>query len=273
VARGGKLLRNDWRRENVNLFVHSVYQSIKAEKPWVKFGISPFGIWRPGAPAQIKGLDSYDTLYSDSRKWLTNGWVDYLAPQLYWPVDQYAQSFPVLLKWWSDQNVQHRHLWPGMKVNGWKHLQSSDAEEMIKEINVTRQQAGATGNILWPASPVMRNKGGVATALLKDVYTEPALVPASPWLNSIPPLRPELTVKQKRDEIKLTWKTPATTPWQWLLQKKVGDAWTTEILPGTTLDQSLKASTNESALQMVLLSAVDRFGNIGLPAVSKLSQQ
>ena len=81
---GGRLGREDWRRENVNLFIVRVSQSVKAIKPWVKFGIAPFGIWRPGHPSQIRGLDSYDVLYADSRKWLRDGWVDYLAPQLYW---------------------------------------------------------------------------------------------------------------------------------------------------------------------------------------------
>jgi uncharacterized lipoprotein YddW (UPF0748 family) len=101
---GGKLERDDWRRENVNAFVEKVYASIKATKPWVKFGISPFGIWKPENPPQIKGFDAYSKLYADSRKWLMKGWVDYFAPQLYWSIASEEQSFPVLLKWWSQQN-------------------------------------------------------------------------------------------------------------------------------------------------------------------------
>ncbi|HEU5397235.1 MAG TPA: family 10 glycosylhydrolase, partial [Verrucomicrobiae bacterium] len=72
----------DWRRQNINQFVAKVYHDIKAAKPWVKFGISPFGIWRPENPAPIRGMDAYATLYADSRRWLASGWVDYLAPQL-----------------------------------------------------------------------------------------------------------------------------------------------------------------------------------------------
>ena len=74
----------------------------------MKFGVSPFGIWRPGNPPQIKGFDSYAELYADSRKWLANGWVDYFAPQLYWAIDPPEQSFPVLLKWWAEQNAKGR---------------------------------------------------------------------------------------------------------------------------------------------------------------------
>ncbi len=78
----------------MNAFIERTYNSIKAIKPWVKFGISPFGIWRPGYPAQIRGKDAYSELYADSRKWLANGWLDYCAPQLYWPIEAKGQSFP-----------------------------------------------------------------------------------------------------------------------------------------------------------------------------------
>ena len=108
---GGKLSRGDWRRNHINTFVQEVYASIKKEKPWVKFGISPFGVWRPGHPAGVTaGLDSYDALFADSQAWLANGWVDYLSPQLYWPTDEKEHSFAALLQWWSAQNPRQRRL-------------------------------------------------------------------------------------------------------------------------------------------------------------------
>ena len=88
------MAREEWRRANVNQFIENTCHSIHALKPWVKFGISPFGIWRPGFPKQIQGLDAYAKIYADSRLWLASGWLDYLSPQLYWPVDQQEQSFP-----------------------------------------------------------------------------------------------------------------------------------------------------------------------------------
>ncbi|MEO5580204.1 MAG: family 10 glycosylhydrolase, partial [Gemmatimonadaceae bacterium] len=83
---GGKLARHDWRRNNVDTFIRELYTETKRIKPWVKVGISPFGVWRPGFPDQIKGFDAYAELYADSRKWLNEGWLDYFTPQLYWPI-------------------------------------------------------------------------------------------------------------------------------------------------------------------------------------------
>ena len=170
---GGKLPREDWRRENVNTFVCRVYQSIKAAKPAVKFGISPFGIWRPGYPQQIQGHDAYAKLYADSRKWLANGWLDYFSPQLYWAIDPPDQSFPVLLKWWGKQNSRGRHIWPGLdstKTSVRRRPPGGEAipavnstsprwqpEEIIAQIRLTRHQAGSSGHIHWNMRTLMRN--------------------------------------------------------------------------------------------------------------------
>ncbi len=118
---GGKLSRDDWRRENINGFVNAFTSPSKAAKPWVKLGIAPFGIWQPGYPPSIAaGMNAYEVLYCDSRKWLANGWVDYCSPQLYWGIQPPAQSFPVLLKWWSEQNLQHqRNTGRGWRLTGW----------------------------------------------------------------------------------------------------------------------------------------------------------
>jgi uncharacterized lipoprotein YddW (UPF0748 family) len=98
----------------VDVFVEAMYRRVHSIKSACLVGISPFGIWRPGYPAQIKGFDAYDQIYADSRKWLVEGWVDYFTPQLYWPIDRKAQSFPVLLNWWLSQNPHARHIWPGL---------------------------------------------------------------------------------------------------------------------------------------------------------------
>jgi len=263
---GAKLSRNDWRRENVTTFVREVYVAIKKEKPWVKFGIAPFGIWQPHYPAGIIGLNSYDELYCDSRKWLANGWVDYLAPQLYWPVAQKPQSFPALLHWWEDQNTEHRLLLSGMKVNGWRGI-TNEARETINEIVATRRQPGADGEILWHSKPLLSNNAGVAAALRNGVYSEPALVPAWPWLGNNSPAQPILTGKENRREIKLAWREPSGNVWQWVVWKKMGDHWTTEILPGAQTKDVLKVDSQAALPEIIEVSAVNRYGNMSGAAV------
>ncbi|MCX6922089.1 MAG: family 10 glycosylhydrolase, partial [Verrucomicrobia bacterium] len=147
---GGKLSREDWRRENVNQFIQRVYKSIKAVKPWVKFGVSPFGIWRPTYPPPIRGLDAYAMLYADSRKWLVNGWVDYFAPQLYWEIDAPDRSFRALLRWWAEQNPKGRTLVPGMdstRIGGKSNFQAPwQPREIVNQIRLTRTQRGVSGH-------------------------------------------------------------------------------------------------------------------------------
>jgi uncharacterized lipoprotein YddW (UPF0748 family) len=268
---GGKMAQADWRRENVDRFVQSVYQGIKKEKPWVKFGISPFGIWRPTHPAQISGFDAYERLYADSRKWLTEGWLDYCAPQLYWPVDQKPQSFPVLLQWWASQNPRHRTLVAGMKVNGWKEV-PDDAREVAREIELTRQQPGASGEILWHARPFLRGAERVADVLQNRVYAAPALVPPSPWLSSEAPAQPLLQAAVDRGELKLNWKSGGGPVWQWVLQKKAAAGWTTEILPDVKTNETIRSGPATPLPQAVTLFAVDRYGNMSSGAIYRAAQ-
>jgi uncharacterized lipoprotein YddW (UPF0748 family) len=264
-GRGGKMPRADWRRENVDRFVQAVYHAIKKEKPWVKFGISPFGIWRPFHPLQISGFDAYDKLYGDPCKWLAEGWLDYCAPQLYWPVAQKAQSFPVLLQWWASQNPHHRTLLAGMKVNGWKDV-SDDAKEEALEIDSIRRQAGASGEILWHAKPLMLKTDRVAEVLQNQVYAAPALVPPSPWLSADAPGQPLLQAEVGHEELRLNWKPSGGAVWQWVLQKRIAGHWATEILAGTKTGETIPSSPSSALLEEVALFAVDRFGNASVAA-------
>lgn len=265
-GQGGKLARADWRRENVNRFVQAVDQAIKKEKPWVKFGISPFGIWRPSHPPQISGFDAYDGLYCDSRKWLAEGWLDYCAPQLYWPVEQKGQSFPVLLQWWASQNLRHRTLLAGMKVSGWKGV-SDDAREEAREIELTRRQGGASGEILWHAKPLLRKTDPVADVLQNQIYAAPALVPPSPWLGADVPSQPLLRGALEQGELKLNWKSGGGAVWQWVLQKEAAGHWATEILAGDKTGETIQSGPARPLPAAVALFAVDRLGNVSSGAM------
>lgn len=261
---GGRLGREDWRRENVNLFIVRVSQSIKALKPWVKFGIAPFGIWRPGHPPQVKGLDAYGELYADARKWLRDGWLDYLTPQLYWAEERRETSFSALLPWWAGENTHHRHLWPGLDIS--RVGRSRAPEEIAEQVRATRAQAGADGNILWGVRALTENRRGLADLLARQVYTLPVLTPAYPWLDKQPPGQPQIAASLgSGGEVKVNCRPTGGEPVQWwLVQARSGGAWTTAILRGT---QSETVFTLPNKPEVVAVSVVDRCGNASAASV------
>ncbi len=257
---GGQLARDDWRRDNVTQFLRRVATEIKQRKPWVKFGISPFGIWRPGNPAPIRGLDAYSVLYADARQWLADGICDYLAPQLYWPTDRAEQSFPVLLRWWRQQNVRHRHLWPGL-------AHANGPTEILSQIRQSREQASphADGQFHWSMSALTQNRKGIADLIARDAYTTTALTPAYPWLKSAPLAQPRLEATPRADGgVRFGWSLPTAPPaWQWIVQHQHGGKWVTEILGGTIGSLTFTAAQGPDALA---IRAVDRCGNASPPA-------
>jgi uncharacterized lipoprotein YddW (UPF0748 family) len=269
----GRLTRDDWRRENVNTLVRRVYESIKAAKPYVKFGISPFGIWRPGEPPQISGFDAFAQLNADSKKWLGSGWIDYLAPQLYWAIDSPQQSFPVLLKWWADQNIKSRNVYAGLDAT--KTNQKWNVQEILNQIRLTRQQNGIGGHIHWNMRALMNNSSLVA-ALEREVYQQPALPAASPWLNSSRPAKPKLRTSRlgsinelprhgtakAGSQLKATWEKDETT-WLWLLQIQNGKEWKTEVLPAPTNSRVWAGRLPD----VIAVTAIDRYGMAGPSAV------
>lgn len=260
-ASQGSLSRADWRRKSVDDFIHRVYDGIKAEKPWVKFGISPFGIYRPNVPAGIKaGVDQYNDLYADARKWLREGWLDYFTPQLYWPIDQTPQAYPVLLKWWLSQNTQNRHMWPGNYTgrtdpgNGnWK------AKEVLDQIEVTRK-LGATGNVHFSMKCLMKNWNGVTDSLQVGPYAPTSLVPASPWLDKEPPSTPELVGTEPADSgLKVTWKPVGEPVRFYLVQGRREGKWKTLAV------SSEPSATVGLDFEELAVTPIDRAGNAGQP--------
>lgn len=264
VDQGGKLGRADWRRENINQFIQRTYKAVKAQKPWVKVGISPFGIWRNRVPPEIVGYDPYESLYADSRKWLANGWLDYFTPQLYWAIEARGQSFPVLLKWWEQQNSKGRHIWPGLstrKVSG-----TWSPEEIVAQIQIARKTTPSAGHVHWSIKPLLAN-AELGQALLKGVYTEKALGPACPWLDRTPPARPKVYIggNPSQELLTITYERAGREqPARWVMQSKRGGVWRTEVFGG---DRTLAHFQGQPFPDVIAVSAVDRSGNLSPPTV------
>jgi uncharacterized lipoprotein YddW (UPF0748 family) len=230
---GGRAERDDWRRGNVDGFIERLCGAIHAEKPWVKFGISPFGIWRPGSPAGIKGLDAYATLYADARRWVQEGWCDYLAPQLYWALGKREQSFPGLLRWWSEQNKEGRLVTPG--IASASIGKDRPASDIANQVRLTRADGGAHGLVFWNASSLRDNLGGVAASLNRELFAQPVLVPATPWLSTNAPGAPDLEAKLRSQGsfLALKWTIPTNEPARFVvLQSRRGERWQQEVMSG-----------------------------------------
>jgi uncharacterized lipoprotein YddW (UPF0748 family) len=144
--------------------VRDLYNSVKAIRPKVEVGISPFGIWRPRNPRQIRGFDAYARIYADSRLWLREGWVDYLAPQLYWPIEKREQSFPALLRWWSRQDNLGRGIVAGMSIN-----RPATRAEIGRMLEIIRRERQSVGFILFSAHTILQNPDGFDDVLLKAI--------------------------------------------------------------------------------------------------------
>jgi uncharacterized lipoprotein YddW (UPF0748 family) len=267
---GGTLSLDDWRRNNVDTFVEHIGEQIHAVKPWVRFGISPFGIWRPGYPASVRGLDSFAEIFADTRKWLRNGWVDYLVPQLYWPIGRPQQDFSSLLAWWVSQNEFKRNIYAGLNASLADNTKGKGrgASELTDQIRLTRAQEGAAGDVFFSMSTFMQDPDSVAEKIARESYAAPALPPASPWLDASAPGEPQAIARldMQSGEMMLDM-DPAPgqkAPWLWVIQAHTSNGWSTQILPGAE-NTHLLAALGESTPREVWAYAVGRTGNLSRP--------
>ena len=275
VKSGGKLARADWRRQNVNELIERVYNGIHREKKWVKFGISPFGLGRPDRrPPGIVGFSQYDKLYADVELWLNKGWLDYLAPQLYWPIDQPPQAFGVLLDYWLRENSPSRHIWPGLFTSRIDATAKSwQPQEITNQIKLIRDRATVTtagrGQIHFSMAALIENRKHIGDDLKAQLYATPALVPASPWLENAAPSAPQVTLEQNKNvRVKISPRADKSAAYFTIWAKYgVGKAaqWQFSVLPSAlknaSLETDLPSATAAGVLTAVVVSAVDRVGN------------
>ena len=265
---GGSLSRNDWRRAAVNTFIQRIYTGIKAEKYWVKFGLSPFGIWRPGHPASIQGYDQYDRLYADAKLWLNQGWVDYWTPQLYWPTRKIPQSFPVLLGWWTRENTHQRNLWPGLYTS--KIKDEAAALENFSQIMITRGMIPQSpGNVHFSMKALQQNFGGIATILREGPYQKQVLIPPSPWLDDQAPAAPLVEIDPRSGKLHINWlHEDVDDVNQWVVYFQRGQKWDYKILTAEyeayvlpLVIRSEDGMTPPEVLDTIAVTAIDRMGN------------
>lgn len=197
-----------WRRDNVNLLIRQVSDSIQAVKPGVKFGASPFGIWKSGTPPGITVLSAYEVIFCDALAWLQGSYIDYIVPQLYWQFGGGQDSGTLQPCWAGGRNG--RHFYTGNAV--YKISQSNwSAAEITNQIRFNQTNQKAQGSVLFQASNLRRDDGGILGQLLRDVFRFLALVPVMDWKDAIPPNIPRnlvLSYSPSRGSYELQWQTP-----------------------------------------------------------------
>ncbi|MCD7976785.1 MAG: family 10 glycosylhydrolase [Tannerellaceae bacterium] len=199
--------RDDWRRNNVNTLISELKRTILLTKPWVRFGISPFGIYRnkkstpDGSGSNTNGLQNYDDLYADITYWVKQGWIDYNIPQIYWEIGHTAADYTTLIKWW-DKNANGGHLYIGQDV-----ARTMKAGQLTEKMKYERMLPHIDGNCFWPANEILWNNQGVADSLKRNYHRYPALIPAYTHMHDRAPEEvKDLKVEWTADGYLLHWK-------------------------------------------------------------------
>jgi uncharacterized lipoprotein YddW (UPF0748 family) len=221
AASGTTMSKGDWRRENVNLFIKEMHDTIQSIKPWVTFGVSPFGIYRnqrndPNG-SNTNGLQNYDDLYADVLLWVNKGWVDYCVPQLYWQIGHPVADYDTLIRWWND-NCNNRPLYIGEDIERtakFKDLANPSQNQMAAKFRLHDEMPHVNGTALWYAKACVDNIGGYGTQLHNNYWRTPALQPLMPFITKKAPGK----VKKVKpiwtsDGYVLFWQEPKSKSWE-----------------------------------------------------------
>jgi uncharacterized lipoprotein YddW (UPF0748 family) len=201
----------DWRRDNVNLLIHGIHDSVSSIKPWVKYGMSPRGIWKNGVPPGIIGNDNYSSIYCDAVAWLTGQYIDYFSPQLYWKIGG-SQSYILLEPWWASQ-CNGRIFCPSLAAYRIGQTAYGGAAEVANQIRYYRNAGNAHGNVPFTANNLTNNLGGIGDTLKNDIYRYPALVVQFPWKDTLRPNPPrgiQYAAAGGSGAAAITWELPIT---------------------------------------------------------------
>jgi len=275
--------RADWRRDNVNILIKRVHETINALKPWVKFGISPSGIYRnstnPDIGTNTSGLQHYVSLYADSRKWLQEGWIDYLAPQVYWFIGQAGANYGIIVPWWNN-NTYGRHMYIGLagyKVNDpAQGVNWANPSQIPNQVRFNRSLPNIHGQAVYNTSSLTSTtRLGFRDSLRLFFYQKPSLQPAMPWRDNTPPASPSTlkAVRYGNDSVVLNWNKPAPTTnefdkvRQFVIYRSTSPsidlADANNIVAITNTDTTAFADTSiqEHVVYYYTITALDRFHN------------
>lgn len=276
---------NDWRRDNVNVFVKQLGETIHEVKPWVKFGVSPFGIYRNKKNdallgSETNGLQNYDDLYADVLMWVNNGWIDYCVPQLYWEIGHKAADYKTLIKWWN-KYASNRLLFIGEDIE--RTVKNADPDNpKINQMSAKRrlhsEMPNVQGTVLWYAKAAVDNVGNYGMALRNGYWKYPALQPLMPFIDGKSPKKVRSVKAMEIDGKKiLFWTAPKGKGWQNEAVKYVvykfdasekADISKSSNIVAITTDTFYEIADNEGGVYAV--TALDRMSNESKPKKKRI---
>lgn len=262
---------HDWRRDNVNLLIKGIHDTLQAINPRIKFGMSPFGIWKNGVPPGIVGLDAYSVIYCDAVTWLNEHWIDYITPQLYWPFEG-GQDYGKLMPWWAGQAAKNdRHLYVGhaaYKITNWT------TDEMPRQIRLNWQTDAALGSVFFRyAFMPGGNPLGFRDSLKNYFYAHPAIPPAMTWKDSIlPPAPVNFIVTLNESDAILIWQAGEMTEahddttyryllYKWPLGESLNRDDNSHLLAVIPASEPLTYTDTDFENYQYAISALDRLSN------------
>ena len=286
---GSGLSLNDWRRDNVNRFIKQLYETIHQRKPWVKFGVSPFGIYRnkknaPQVGSETAGLQNYDDLYADVLLWVNNGWVDYCVPQLYWQIGHKTADYATLIKWWNE-HAANRPLYIGEDIERtakFADLDNPNSNQMPAKYNLHKQMRHVNGTVLWYAKAAVDNVGNYGQVLRRHYWRYPALQPIMPFIDGKGPHEPKKVKVVKVDNAQvLFWTAPKGSGWKdapckYVVYRfdqgeKIDLANPQKIVAITENTFYRLSEGNKGAKQVYVVTAMDRMNNESKGVVKKVT--
>lgn len=238
-ASGTSMSIGDWRRDNVNKFVKQLADSIHHTKPWVKFGVSPFGIYRNARSgvdgSNTRGLQNYDDLYADVIKWVNEGWIDYCVPQVYWQIGHKTADYATLIRWWN-ANAGNRPLFIGEDVERtikYADVDNPNTNQVAAKHKLHEECQNVGGTVLWYAKAAVDNYNSYGIFLRNYYWKYPALQPLMPFIDNKAPGKPKKLKAYKNDtNVLLTWRAPKGEGWQDEARKYV----VYQFAPGEDID-------------------------------------
>ncbi len=258
--------RGDWRRYNVNLFIKQFYETVHQAKPWVKVGISPFGIYRNKRSADIgsntKGLQNYDDLYADVLLWINNGWLDYCVPQIYWEIGNKAADYDTLIRWWN-QYAAGRPLFIGEDIE--RTVKASDPQnpnqnQQPAKQRLHQQMQNVSGTVLWYAKAAVDNTGNYATALRQSYWRTPALQPLMPFIDKKTPKKPrKVKPVWTSDGYILFWTQPKGKKWGDVATRYVVYRFAKGEKVNTADASKIMTVTTQTYLKLPYLKGTDKY--------------